>query len=274
MGAPVVFGLGVAVGGLIFGGDKATFTANFNQDVQNDVYQNFDARCEATCSTLAEGTVIVIIDSKIPGGVYFNQSCKVKASCSIDNTAESIVENVLEAAAKQSAFIQNSLISLGGSTLSHNVNVDQRLRNQISQVLSASCNATANSVARNTLLYVKNSNAKEVAFTQNNEVDLNCVINNAGKIALYNQVAAKATQTGTILSWTGGIALIIGVIAVIGILAFVLVTALKGKGGKKGEVVEGNKEGEVVEGNKEGEVVEGNKEGEVVEGSKKGEVVM
>lgn len=234
MAIPVVaFGVGAAVGALLFGGDKVSFYAEFNQDVQNNIFQDFNASCKVECDNLATGTTIVIIDSTIEGGVYFNQKCVARAECSIKNTADSMVDNVLSSISEQSAFIQNSLISLGGSKLENNLIVKQRLHNQITQVLSASCQATSRNIARDTVLYVRNSDVKDrVEFTQNGVAEMNCSINNAGKIGLFNQVAAKGKQTATILSWAGGLALIVGVVVVLGILAFVLVTVIKG-GGKK-----------------------------------------
>lgn len=221
--------------GLIFGGDEVTLSANVNQDIQNSVYQNFSTSCEAKCDNFAEGTYVIIIDSKVSGGVRFDQKCTVTANCAAENTAEAVVQNVLDATAEQSAFIQNSFITLGGATLKNNLNIDQKLRNQLTQVLSSSCSATARSIARNTVLYVKNSETKEVAFTQSGEVTANCTLNNTGKISLFNDVVAEAKQTATVLSFVGGIALIIGVVVIVAVLGFAASTIFK-----KGSSTEGS----------------------------------
>lgn len=230
MAVPVIAGIGIGVGlSFLFGGDEVRSYAEFNQSINNNIMQNLSQSCIARCDAANYNTTVIIIDSKVNGGIIFDQKCNAKAQCTMNQTAESVVENVLNSVAEQSATIQNSLLSFGGSTINQEVHVKQRIRNQISQVLSSSCSASTSKLLNGALVYVKGGEVKgDVRFTQSGNSDANCAMNNAAKLTLYNEAVAKADQTATILSWLAGILLALGAIIILAILAFVLYKAVSG----------------------------------------------
>ncbi|QIN54323.1 putative membrane protein [Cedratvirus kamchatka] len=228
-------GIGVAVG-LFFSGDESSLYANYNQEVNNDVYQNLNSECQARCESAIRGVQVVLIDTKVDGGIRFSQLCPANAACTINQSVDSAATSTLSAIAEQSSIIQNSLLSIGGSKSTQEINIEQRVKNQISQVLNSSCQANSTSIIENVLIYAKGGEiGKEgVQFLQGVEgvsgANATCSMNNTAKIALYSNLAAQTKQTSTILSWTAGILLIIGAVIVFAILGYAAISVFRSRG--------------------------------------------
>lgn len=234
---------GVVIGFLIGGGNDSNMYARINQDINNTVYQELNADCKAVCSTALEDITVVLIDTKLKGSINFTDKCTVTANCAINQSADTLIKNVTSASTEQSAFIQNSLISIGGGTTTETRSeIEQRIKNQITQVLNSSCHATNRSTTRNVVLYIKGGEVGEgIQFTQGGgNVSATCAMNNTAKISIYNQQVAETKMQTTILSWGGFIILVIGVVVVLVVLGLSLIAVLKGKKKPENTGVPGN----------------------------------
>lgn len=230
-------GVGVALGLYLGGGDETNIYARYNQEVNNEVYQDLSSECKASCSNVISGTQVVLIDTKLTGGINFEQLCPANASCTMNQAVDVAATSALSAIAEQSAIVQNSLISIGGATTNQEININQRVKNQVSQVLRSSCQANTSNLIENTIVYAKGGSIGDgVNFLQGAEgvegANATCSMNNTAKINLYSNLAARSDQSSTILSWTGGILLIIGAIVVFAIIGFVLISIFKAGGPK------------------------------------------
>nr|WIL02996.1 hypothetical protein Cbor_206 [Cedratvirus borely] len=237
MAFALLAGVGIGAGLALFfgGGDETSLYASFNQEVNNDVYQNLSSECKATCTNAIRGVQVILINTKVDGGIRFSQLCPANAACTINQSVDSAATSTLTAIAEQSALIQNSLLSFGGSSSTQEVNIEQRVKNQISQVLNSSCQANTTNIIENVLVYASGGQIGEegIQFLQGvegvNGANATCSMNNTAKIALYTNLAAKTEQTSVILSWTAGILLLIGAIIVLGILGYTAVSVFRSR---------------------------------------------
>jgi hypothetical protein len=194
--------------------------ANFNQDVNNEIYQNLSTSCTATCDSNISNVDIIIIDTKVRGGIRFNQVCSAYAACTLPQSVDINAERILTSSIEQSSNVANSFLSYSPTANETSIDFQSRIRNSLTQILTSSCNANTRQSINNVLVYAMNSEiAGDIEFSQNGEASAVCSMNNASKINLYNQTVVQAEQRNSSSNLTSILILVGGVILVVVILS-------------------------------------------------------
>lgn len=227
---PVLVGVGLFAGGAIagafFGGNKATNYSNINQDINNQVYVDLSSRCVNRCDNLANNTNVVIRDSVVDGSINFSQICAVKADCIITNSSDTYAQTIVKSISEQQIDLKTSFLTPASDT-SNRLEINNKIRNQISQVMSASCQASVSNIRNNTLFYLQNSRVKgDVDFSQEGNLVSNCTMNNTAKVVLYNEAVAQNEQINKVSSALAAILIAIAAIIVLAILGFTIFKAV------------------------------------------------
>ncbi|QIN54324.1 transmembrane domain-containing protein [Cedratvirus kamchatka] len=194
--------------------------AKFNQDINNEIYQSLSTSCTATCDPNINNIDIIIIDTKVRGGIRFNQVCSAYAACTLPQSVDVNAERILTSSIEQATNTANSFLSYSPTADETEVDFQNRIRNSLTQILTSSCNATVRQSINNVLVYAVNSEIEgDIEFSQNGEASAVCSMNNAAKINLYNQTKAEIKQTTSSSNLTSILVLVGGVILVIVILS-------------------------------------------------------
>ncbi|SHO33259.1 Hypothetical protein BQ3484_191 [Cedratvirus A11] len=194
--------------------------ANFNQDINNEIYQSLSTSCRARCDSDISNVDIIIIDTKVRGGIRFNNICSAYAACTLPQSVDVNAERILTSSIEQSSNVANSFLSYSPTADETSIDFQNRIRNSLTQILTSSCNATTRQSINNVLVYAVNSEiAGDIEFSQNGEASAVCSMNNASKINLYNQTVTQAEQRSSSSNLTSILVLLGGVILVVVILS-------------------------------------------------------
>lgn len=206
------------------GGNSSKSYASFNQSVNNSIFHHLSQDCIADVDNNIEGVTIIIVNSKITGGIRFNQLSNAYASCTMEQTVDNTLTNAISAISSQSTDVQNSLISFSPTSTETRLEIEQRIKNQITQILSSSCRATIRKGVKNVTVYAVNTNiAGDIEFTQTGDSSAVCAMNNSSRLALFNQILAEGKMTTSItslFSFIGLIAVAVTVFIVLGVTVY------------------------------------------------------
>lgn len=198
-------------------GNVNTNVARAVQRVNNDVAQISEEVCRADCQNIQSGNTIIISGSTT-GDVMFNQQCRPKATCVMNQTFTTRIQDILDSLQKQTASTQSAFLSFVVNSNTNVADVEQTITNQITQLLSSTCQASSQQLQTDNLIYVKDSTTGNIGFNQAEEPTTACVMNNIGRVVAYNDMVAKSDQTSKTQS--------IFVIIVIAIVAMVVLCGL------------------------------------------------
>ena len=192
----------------------------FNQDINNQIYQSLSTSCTATCEANTGNVDIILVDTKVRGGIRFNQICSAFAACTLPQSVDVNAQGILTSSIEQATNTANSFLSYSPTANESEIDFQNRIRNSLTQILTSSCNATTRQSINNVLVYAVNTEIDgDIEFSQNGEASAVCSMNNASKINLYNQVTAEAERRTSSSNLTSILILLGGVILVIVILS-------------------------------------------------------
>lgn len=204
--------------------------ARFNQEINNSIYERISSSCKSACLNVKEGTTVIIIDTKLPGGIYFTQTCEARADCGALANRDYLLEESIKYLSEENTNIQNSSISIGGSNISSEAYLSSRIRNQISQIISSSCNASSFNLLSNNLVYIRGGQiGGNVEFTQEASSVANCAMNNIARINYYDKIASESKQSNTITDVTLLSLMILTILVIFIILGFIIFLLIKQK---------------------------------------------
>lgn len=209
-------------------------STNVTQTLMNSVFEETATACNATCTATQNGNVVIINDTTIDGSAGFQESCSVAASCVMNNTLDSQVQNIVSSLLNQSNTAATDFLgdlSFNGSTNSANLN--QNVSNYITQIIDSTCNAQLAFTQDDNLLYVSNSNVTGfVGFqigtaNQPNSANASCAMSNLSKSVVYNNVQAQVSQSNVQI---GIFALIVAAIIAIVLIGAIVTVVLASTG--------------------------------------------
>lgn len=202
------------------------------QNVTNDVLQSSLAKCVNTCDNLRENLLISLTGVNI-GDIDASQSCEVYGTtCILKTQLDDSIDNILSSISKQSQFKASDPFSFEFSNFSQDININQTIRNRVSQLMSSTCENAAGNVDINPTFIATGSSIGAFNISQNGTVsNTECNINNVAKNTITNDETAKGDQSQTEFGWLGILLLIIVVIciAVVLVYLFKYLIAIEGK---------------------------------------------
>lgn len=213
------------------GGSFSTNAALEAQNVSNSSIQTSKNYCESVCGN-DNKNVNVIIQNSTNVNIDFQQTCSVLgSSCTVKNSLDSSITNMLEATAKQTVVNVSNFLEYNKSN--NFTSITQNIRNNMAQLISNTCKNVSQNTNENIYVYVGNAKAVKVDFAQSGTVsNANCAYDNAAKITVYNSETAKVTQSVKNIGILGIIAAII-VLIIGAFVLFSLIGSLKNKDGNK-----------------------------------------
>lgn len=217
-------------------------TSNISQSTMTSILNQSAQTCQASCTANQSGNVIIIDGGNIQGSVGFSENCKVTASCTMVQSLDTQVENIISAIAEQSnTALTGFMGDLSFNAATNSVNIRNSITNYITNITESTCSSRAVMSQSNNLLYASNAN---VSGSNNNffgfqigssgnpiSVQSACSMSNISKVSVYNQENASSKQSNLSVSSLGLIAVAL-ILFIVMIVIIVIVSAV-GKGKKK-----------------------------------------
>lgn len=212
-------------------------SASLTQNINNSVLNASTANCSASCTEISQNNTIIINGTTINGNFEINQTCDVEASCTINSTLNTQVQNIISSLAQQTAATLDGFppsFSLDAAT--NNLNVAQNITTSIANIINSSCQSSANLVSQDNFTYFSNDTINgSVQFNQDANVNLSCTLNNISSIVASNSESSQISQTATVVNTTA-LLLILIVVVIIVIVGIFLVSKLFKGGGKSSKI--------------------------------------
>lgn len=225
-------------------GNSSSNVNKMTQEFYNNILQDSSTICDQNCDQKESGNVVVGIGVDADA-VGISQKCNVDAQCVLTNELSNIIQNTATAQASQSNDTTQSMVSFTFSNVKNSNQINQGYNNYITQMMTASCQANANEIQSNNIVFVKNSNVGVIGLSQDANLVTNCYLNNLAKSTTQNTAAATVDQTNKIRSAFAMIVVSIAAILIIGGIIVVLVLFVPslgaGGGGGGGEGKDGKK---------------------------------
>lgn len=195
-------------------------TAQVNESKQttlNEVYQQSEQVCSASCSNVQSGNT-VFLDGSTTGDITFKQVCTASASCVMSNTVESVLDSLQEL--KQKNVTEANMFGGGFNHMSVNLNLsDQELENRVKQILSTVCEANVDNLQSDNMVYARNSTTGNITFEQNGNAQADCLMTNMA-IAKANLRQQADQGNSTVAGGTAAL-IMFALIAIVGaVLAY------------------------------------------------------
>lgn len=229
-GAALLGGLaGVVVGGL-FGPSSQTEAVDITQNVTNSILQESQEQCKSSCTTEQSGNTIIINDSTVKS-VGITSTCQANAACTMNQTLDAQIKNLMNAYAQQKQSTQHSIFDLLSSNKqSTSAIINQNINNQITQVLSSTCQATSTQIQDNNLTIVNDSKANVVGLSATGNANSTCMMNNLGKAIALNTVSATTKQDQIFKNAFAAIMITIAILLIVGGIILVIILVAFGGG--------------------------------------------
>nr|QBK92463.1 MAG: lipid membrane protein [Pithovirus LCPAC401] len=173
--------------------------------------------------------------------INIDQTCTAStAGCVLSQDLSSSLDNILDAINDQEQSFTDSMISLDPSSQVQKSIVKQTLNNKISQIANATCNASAENLNSNQLIYVTGSGG-DINISQSGDAIASCVMNTVAKQQTFNTQQASDTQGQVrenvfvqLFSSIGMIILIVGIIIILVMFLPEILKTIEGKGAETG----------------------------------------
>lgn len=212
-------------------GSNQSNTTDVTQTVMTNVFEETATSCNATCTEVQSGNVVIIENDTIGGSAGFAESCQVSASCMMNNTLDTQVTDILSSITSQSnSAVTDILSSLSFNNETNSANITQNTTQNITQIIDSTCNATLAFTQTDNLFYASDSGISGFAGFQIGQdvpssANASCSMSNMSKAVVYNSVQAQTTQSNSTM---GAFALIAAAIVACLIIGGILIVAMGG----------------------------------------------
>lgn len=179
-------------------GNVTSQTISSNQEVVNTMLQDAVSSCTFNCQNQLSNVTVIVIGGS--GNISIAQECKMdNLQCIMSNSFDAQVEDILKSMLQQSATSMNGF-SLDFAAISQNVDLNQYIQNQITQMMDSSCTFNATNDASAIYTYVQDHNGN-VDISQTADItNSTCNMDNVAKAVTYNNETGQVTQKSTIIN--------------------------------------------------------------------------
>lgn len=179
----------------------STLKGKVNQESLTNILQNNQQSCVSTISNTANNNVVIMngITSKDDVIGINVSSYSTDATCSITSSTDAALTSILQSISKQKVTSQNDLF--GGINVAHaNVDINQSMKNYISQLNTSVCNSSAITSTHNNFTYLSNiqSGGSVIGIQQTGNAAARCSINTIVKAQSYNEMKSQLDEDGTV----------------------------------------------------------------------------
>jgi len=214
----------------------------------NNLYENSSSACIATCTSIVNRPTTVVSNTSVGGNINIQAQCNASASCVMQSTLDSSVENIMSSLSQQENVTTQLLpIAFDFNNKNTSSTISQQITNNITQNIQSICQATNTTLVNNpTTVFSNDKIGGSINIgTNQGSASANCTINNLSRIRLFNQSTSRNAATTSQSNVFGTIMIAIVIIIVIGAIILVIiigpmgVAAIMGHG-KKGKNGEGS----------------------------------
>jgi hypothetical protein len=147
---------------------------NVEQQSNLAINQQFFGTCGFSCTNSNSGNSIIIRNSKIKGGINFNQTCKIDANCTLsanlDALADSVFESKIDSVTKDAGLLKSDTTE---------INIYQNMRQSILQKAQVTCGVSSvNKIENNTVVIEDSQIADGISFNQDAYSGGACMLSN------------------------------------------------------------------------------------------------
>lgn len=207
-----------------------TNQASLATSIISAAQQTINNYCSIACNANIGNVNITVIGGNAT--IDVSQTCtNIGSECTIKNLMSSEITNLIDNIVKQSQT-NGGFLSLLGPSQSNSTNINNAIKNQISQLINNTCNQSVSENINAINVFSQDANLK-LNYNQTGSTDhATCALDTTVKLLLNNQVSNSVTQKQ---SSCGNVLLILIIIAVI-ILLILLFPILSNlfKGGSGG----------------------------------------
>lgn len=198
------------------------------ENVMTQMLNEMDTKCSAKCSVNQSNDAIIINGGTVNagGGIGFQASCSVSASCLMDNQLNSQAQSILASISQQANAAATDLF--GDFSFNAGINnnsATENITNIITNVTNSTCNSEALFNQSNDLFYASDATLNTNGFVgfqvgpgNSNSVSSSCTMTNISKMIAYNQEQADNTQKNTSLGIFVIIIVVLGIVFVVSII--------------------------------------------------------
>jgi hypothetical protein len=210
-------------------GSVQSSTIKSNNRVSNNLIQTSSETCNVSCHE-TQNINVILIDSTM-GNLTFDQLCALDGiQCMMTNNFDASLENILESMASQDNSAVNGF-SINFAGIKQNVDLNQLIENQITQIQSSSCDINIDEV-KNVYFYAKNSQTGDVNMSQEGKIsNALCNMDNTAKATSYSKATADATQKASVKTIAGMMIALLILCIIIIVIVMIVTSTSKGKGG-------------------------------------------
>lgn len=182
-------------------GNHTSNAVNLQTSYVNDMLQASQNTCSASTTASVSGTVVVIsgnVSNVVTGNAYARGA---NATCSMNNSVNTQVSNMIQNTVSNSTSATTGILGtlLTYQTTNDSNDIEQSIVNNISQVLTNTCQANSMAdVSQNYLFYQNKGSTVSGNFIGYNavssQVAASCAMQNTSKIVTYNQASNKVSN--------------------------------------------------------------------------------
>lgn len=192
--------------------------SNVANSIVNSSLEGIANYCSISCNDNISNLDVVLVGGN--DTVNINQSCSIiGAECLIKNIMNSQIDNLVSNILNQTQS-DRSIFDLLGPSTSETVNITNALKNQVSQLISNSCNISSNNNITNVSVFAQDANL-DLNISQTGSVNKSqCIMDTVSKLLINNDIKNNIDQKTSGLSLGGFIGIIILVAIVIALIIF------------------------------------------------------
>jgi hypothetical protein len=213
-------------------GSVQSSTIKSNNQVSNNLIQTSYQSCHIGCHPTQKSN-ITIINSKT-GNINVDQLCAIdNVQCIMSTNFDASLENILESMASQDNSAVNGF-SINFAGIKQNVDLNQLIENQITQIQTSSCDINEEEVEA-VNMFVLNSQTGDINMSQKGTIsNALCNMDNTAKATSYSKATADATQKASVKTIAGMFIALLVLCIIIIVIVMIVTSTSKGKSGGGG----------------------------------------
>ena len=259
------------------GGNQSN-TVKEIQTITNNIFEESQEVCIATCTAIQGGDVISL-SGVTAGNVTLTNQCEASASCAMNQSLSSQITAIMKAMSQQTNTTSDLFpFSMKWNAQNNSLTIMQAIRNNITQTMEAICQSSDTNIQENDVIVLTNDDLGNITLSNKGSANSTCTLNNVARQVAFNQQTAKGSQTNKMTSIFTTILIIIVLVIIfvaLIILLFLGPIGIKNLFGSTGEKKDGESDSGILQGllapggGEKGEDAEG---GEVEESAEGGEL--
>ena len=149
----------------------------------------------------------------------------------MNQTLDGEIKVLMNAYSQQQQSTQHSIFDfLSTNKQSISATIDQNINNQITQVLSSTCQANSTQIQDGNLIIVNNAKSDVVGLSTTSNANSTCMMNNLGKSVAFSTTSATTKQSQKSTNAFAALMITIAILLIVGGIILIIVLVVFGGG--------------------------------------------